>query len=109
MTIRKRIRSLARCRRLGTFLAALAVVASAGPAAGAASAVVVSAAPTWPIPANAPIAPPQIPVVTLDTLPAAGAMPPADQIADPVTPSATCGGWQLQSNYGNRWAAGSSW
>jgi PKD repeat protein len=77
---------------------------------GANAAVVVGAAPSWPVPANAPTGPPPIPVATLGALPAAGATPPAaDQIADPVTLSATCGGWQLQTNYGNRWAAGSGW
>jgi hypothetical protein len=88
MTMRKTIRSLARFRRLGMFLAALAVVVSGGLAAGA-SAAVVGAAPTWPIPANAPAGPPTIHAL----YPAAATTPPADQIADPVTPSATCGGW----------------
>jgi PKD repeat protein len=69
------------------------------------AAVVVRAAPTWPIPADAPVGPPQIP-----TLPPAGATsPPADQIADPVTLAASCGGWQLESKYANRWPASSSW
>jgi hypothetical protein len=36
---------------------------------------------------------------------AARAPPPADQIADPVTPAAVCGGWYLQHNYGDRWPA----
>jgi hypothetical protein len=40
------VRSRALCWRVGTFLVALAVVVSAGLAAGAASAVVVGAAPT---------------------------------------------------------------
>src|SRR5262245_9449596 len=58
-----------------------------------------------PIPADADPAPPPIPI-----LPAAGeAAPPADAIADPVTPEAACGDWYLQSNYGDRWPAGSSW
>jgi PKD repeat protein len=69
-----------------------------------AQAVVVQAAPTWPI-ANAVASPPPIPA-----LPAAGGTtPPADQIADPVTPAAVCGGWYRQSNYGDRWPAGSTW
>jgi PKD repeat protein len=102
---RKSVRSLALSRRLGAFLVALAVVVSAGPAAGAASATVAGATPTYPIPADAPLGPPQF-----QAPPAAGATaPPADQIADPVTPSATCGGWHLQSDYANRWPAGSSW
>src|SRR5919204_1679823 len=85
-----------------------AVIAMSALAAGAtqAHAVVVNAAPTWPIPADAPAGPPPIPA-----LPAASdATPPADQIADPVTAGATCGAWSLQSNYGDRWPATStSW
>jgi hypothetical protein len=61
--------------------------------------------PMFPVPGDAPPAPPPIP-----PLPAADATPPpADQITDPVTPSASCGGWYLQSSYGNRWPGGSSW
>jgi hypothetical protein len=42
--------------------------------------------------------------------PAAGdAAPWADQIADRVTPAASCGGWYLQSKYGDEWATGSTW
>jgi hypothetical protein len=75
------------------------------PVAEEATAAVVSAAPVWPIPAGAPAGPPPIP-----SLPVAGdTSPPADQIADPVRPAAVCGGWQLQSNYGDRWPAASSW
>jgi PKD repeat protein len=74
-------------------------------AADEARAVVVDAAPVWPIPSDAPPSPPPIP-----TLPAAAeAAPPADEIADPVTQAATCGDWYLQSSYGDRWPAGSSW
>jgi hypothetical protein len=70
-----------------------------------ARAVIINAPPVWPIPADAPPAPPPLPA-----LPAAGdATPPADQIADPVTPAASCGGWSQQSNYGARWPAGSTW
>jgi PKD repeat protein len=69
-----------------------------------AQAVVVQAAPTFPV-ANAVAAPPPIPA-----LPAAGnATPPSDQIADPVTPAPGCSLWYQQSKYGDRWAAGSSW
>jgi PKD domain/Divergent InlB B-repeat domain len=61
--------------------------------------------PTLPIPGNAPPAPPPIP-----NLPAAGQTPPAaDQIADPVTAGTSCGGWYLQSSYGDRWPSGSNW
>jgi hypothetical protein len=70
-----------------------------------AQAVVVGAAPTWPIPADAAAGPPPI-----AALPAAtDAEPPADLIADPVTPAASCGSWTQQSNYGDRWPAGASW
>jgi len=70
-----------------------------------AHAVVVPVAPTWPIPLDAPAGPPPIP-----TLPAAtGTSPPADEIADPVTAAAVCGGWYLQSDYGDRWPATSTW
>jgi PKD repeat protein len=68
-------------------------------------AVVVESAPVWPIPADAPPAPPPIP-----SLPAAGpAQPPAELISDPVTPTATCTGWHLQGSYGERWASSSTW
>jgi hypothetical protein len=69
-----------------------------------AQAIVVQAAPTWPI-ANAVAWPPPIP-----SLPAANDVtPPAHQIADPVTPASTCGGWYRQTNYGDRWPAASRW
>jgi PKD repeat protein len=71
---------------------------------GQAQAVVVLSAPTFPI-ASLAAAPPPIPSLPKAT----GAMPPADGIADPVTAGASCGGWSQQSNYGGRWAAGSSW
>jgi len=72
--------------------------------AARASAATVSL-PVLPVPADAPPAPPPIPA-----LPAANATPPpADQITDPVTTGASCGGWYLQSSYGNRWPGGSSW
>ncbi|HEY3208959.1 MAG TPA: PKD domain-containing protein [Actinomycetota bacterium] len=74
-------------------------------AASQARAAVVDAAPTWPIPADAPAGPPPIPALPAAT----DAPPPAEQIADPVTPAASCGGWYLQSSYGSRWPAGSSW
>lgn len=68
-------------------------------------AVVVDSAPTWPIPLDVPFAPPPI-----ASLPAAGAaQPPAELIADPVTPAASCSGWYLENNYGGRWPAGSTW
>ncbi|MBA3736975.1 MAG: PKD domain-containing protein [Actinobacteria bacterium] len=68
-------------------------------------AVVVDASPTWPIPSDAPDGPPPIPA-----MPAAGdEAPPSGLIVDPVTPSASCGGWERQSNYGGRWPTGSAW
>jgi Divergent InlB B-repeat domain len=70
-----------------------------------AQAVVVDAAPTWPIPTDAPAAPPPIP----DLPTASDDPPPTEQIADPVTTGAACSGWYLQSNYGNRWPASSAW
>jgi hypothetical protein len=70
-----------------------------------AGAVVVDAPPASTIPADAPPAPPPI-----QSLPeATSVMPPAGAITDPVTLSASCGGWYLQSSYGDRWPAGSSW
>jgi PKD repeat protein len=97
-----------RLRRIAAFAVVAVAAVSLGLAVGASeatAAVVVGAAPTWPVPADAPAGPPQI-----QAPPASGATPPrADQIADPVTPSASCGGWQLQGNYGNRWPGGSSW
>ncbi len=85
----------------------LGVTASLALAVGTtqALAVIVDAAPTWPIPPDVAAGPPPIP-----DLPAAiDAPPPTDQIADPVTPAAVCGGWYQQSNYGDRWPAGSTW
>jgi PKD repeat protein len=70
-----------------------------------AQAVVVDAAPTWPVPTDAPAAPPPIP----DLPTASDDPPPTEQIADPVTTGAACSGWYLQSNYGNRWPASSAW
>jgi PKD repeat protein len=60
---------------------------------------------TTPIPADAGPVPPPIP-----TLPAAGeAAPPADAIADPVEPAASCGGWSRQDLYAGAWPAGATW
>src|SRR5262245_37442895 len=88
---------------LGLAVAAVAVVLAL--VVADARAVVVGAVPAWPIPVGLPAGPPPIPA-----LPAAGSLaPPADQIADPVRPAATCGGWQLQGNYGGRWPASSAW
>jgi hypothetical protein len=82
-------------------------LASAVLALGAsqARAALADAAPTWPIPADAPAGPPP-----LEALPAAGdAPPPTDQIADPVRAAAVCGGWHLQGVYADRWSAASTW
>jgi PKD repeat protein len=95
-----------RLRRVVCQFLLLGVTASLVLAVGAtqALAVIVDAAPTWPI-TSALAGPPPIPA-----LPAATSEPPpADQIADPVTPAASCGGWYLQSSYGSRWLAASSW
>jgi PKD repeat protein len=81
-------------------LAAAAALLVGGAAAFDARAVI-----TEPLPADAPIAPPPIPV-----LPEAGETPPpADVIADPIEPGAACGGWYQQSSYGGAWSAGSTW
>ena len=62
-------------------------------------------APTFPVPAGVPAGPPPIPA-----LPAAAAtQPAADQIGDPVTAGASCGGWYLQSSYGEQWPATTTW
>ncbi len=84
------------------FAAASLALASAAPETRAA---VVDAAPTWPIPADAPAGPPPIPNLPTAT----DVLPPPAEIADPVTPAAACGAWHLQSYYGDRWPAGSSW
>jgi PKD repeat protein len=69
-----------------------------------ARAAVVDAYPTWPI-SDALVGPPPI-----QALPAAtDEAPPAGEIADPVTPAASCGGWYRQSSYGSRWPAASTW
>jgi hypothetical protein len=83
---------------------AVAGIAFGLPAAAQAATNLV-AAPTWPVPAGAPAGPPPIP-----TLPAATAtQPAADKITDPVTAGASCGGWYLQSNYGDQWPATTTW
>ncbi len=88
--------------RLFILIAICAVVALTF---GSAEAAAVGAMPTYPIPADVgPVAPP------IPALPAADETPPpADQIADPVTPAAVCGGWYRQSNYGGSWPAASTW
>src|SRR5262245_21026722 len=86
-----------------SLLVAASLVLTLG--AGDARAVVVGPAPVWPIPTGPPAGPPPIPALPAAANPA----PPADQIADPVKQSATCGGWQLQSNYGDRWPTSSTW
>ena len=92
-------------RRPSAISVVLALVVSAVMAVGAtdARAVTVDTAPVWPI-ADVIAAPPPIP-----QMPTAGEAPPDDQIADPVTPGAVCGGWQLQENYGGRWPATARW
>ena len=69
-----------------------------------AHAAIVPNPPVFPPPSIVP-GPPLIPA-----FPAAGNVtPPADQIADPVTIAAACGGWYRQAAYGGRWSAGSTW
>jgi hypothetical protein len=85
-------------------VAVLVVAAVLAVGASGAGAVVVVAAPTWPI-SGAAAGPPPIAALS----PAAQAQPPAEEIADPVTASASCSGWYLQSKYGDRWPAGSTW
>ena len=94
-------------RRRASLSLLFGVVASAALVVGVtqAGAVVVDAAPTWPIPVDAPAAPPP----AADFPSATESSPPAEEIADPVTPSAACGGWYLQSAYGDRWPVGSTW
>jgi hypothetical protein len=59
------------------------------------------ATPTFPVPAGPP---------PLPTLPAAtSTQPAADQISDPVTAGALCGGWYLQSTYGDQWPTTTTW
>ena len=58
-----------------------------------------------PIPDVVPPAPPPIP-----RLPEAGSTPPpAELVADPDTPEATCGVWMLQGRYGGTWPTDSTW
>jgi PKD repeat protein len=82
---------------------AVAGMALGLPAAARAAGVV--AAPTFPVPAGVPAAPPPIPVLPAATV----TQPAADQISDPVTAGASCGGWYLQSNYGEQWPATTTW
>jgi hypothetical protein len=61
-------------------------------------------APTWPV-TGPVVGPPPVPM-----MPSAGATPPpTDVIADPITAGAVCGGWHLQSRYGDRWPGASTW
>jgi PKD repeat protein len=96
-----------RLRRFGRRLIVLGATASLliGTATAQAHAVIVGSPPTSPIPQDVAAGPPPIP-----DLPAATAeSPPSDQIADPVTPGAVCGGWHQEGNYGDRWPASSTW
>jgi hypothetical protein len=90
-----------RCLVLVTSVLVLGLAATTGPA----HAAVVTNTPTWPIPADAAAGPP--PIFAL--LAASDTPPPADHIVDPVTAGAGCGAWYQQQNYGDRWAAGSTW
>jgi PKD repeat protein len=93
------------CSSRNLILVTVAASVALAAASTGASAAVVESPPVWPVPASVPASPPPIP-----SLPAAAAAtPPPDEIVDPLRPSATCGGWYLQSGYGNRWAAASSW
>jgi hypothetical protein len=94
-------------RQLGVFVVLLGLTASGVLAVGVTqvSAVVVDATPTWPIPTDATVGPPPIPAMPAAT----DTVPPADQIVDPVTPTAACGGWYLQTSYGGRWVAATTW
>jgi uncharacterized repeat protein (TIGR02543 family) len=84
---------------------AVAAIALGVPTAAAQAAAIVVAAPTFPVPAGVPAGPPPMPA-----LPAATAtQPAAQQIGDPVTAGASCGGWYLQSNYGDQWPATTTW
>jgi chitodextrinase len=80
----------------------LAAIASGTLAVGAGQAQAVI---EEPIPADVGPGPPPIPELP----PAGETPPPADAISDPITPDAECGDWNLQSNYGGRWPAGSTW
>ena len=89
------------------FFAALGLVATSVLvlSVAQAAAVIVASAPTWPIPLDAPAAPPPIP----DLGAATGTAPPADETTDPIRPGAICGDWYLQTSYGDRWQTGSVW
>ena len=94
-------------RRPAAFFAALGLVASVVLVlfVAQAAAVTPAAAPTWPIPLDAPAAPPPI----ADLAAATGTPPPTNEITDPITPGAVCGDWYLQSRYGDRWPTASVW
>jgi PKD repeat protein len=96
-------------RRFGFSTPAAAIGGAAVLAAAAtfalASAPLAHAVISVPIPADVAPAPPP-----LADLAAAGPQaPPADVIADPVEPAAQCFGWELRSDYGGFWPAGSTW
>jgi hypothetical protein len=49
-------------------------------------------------------------VPPIQNLPLAGETPPpADVIADPVEPNASCSGWYVQSHYAGLWPTASTW
>ncbi len=94
--------------RGGTRHRGIAALAALGVAA--ASLVLALGAPearaviTTPLVVVGPVPPP------IPSLPAAGDMaPPADAIADPVEPAASCGRWSRQDLYAGAWPAVSSW
>ena len=93
--------------RPASFLAALGLVASVVLVlfVAQAAAVTVDPAPTWPIPLDAPAAPPPI----SDLAAATATRPPTSDIADPITPGAVCGDWYLQTRYGDRWPTAAVW
>jgi chitodextrinase len=81
------------------------LVASAASLVFALAAADARAVITKPLTTDIPLAPPPI-----SALPPAGeTSPPAEAISDPIQPDAVCGDWRLQSSYGDRWPAGSTW
>jgi PKD repeat protein len=94
-------------RRPGVRSLLLAITVSLVLVGGAvpAGAVIVDAAPTWPVPTDPLVGPPLIPPLPQAT----AAAPPPGAIADPVRPGSVCGDWYVQDAYGARWPAPSAW
>jgi PKD repeat protein len=85
-------------------LAVLVAVATAAFLVSAFGAAEAQAVITTPITNGLASVPP------ISAMPPAGETPPpAEAISDPIEPTASCGGWHLQSDYAGVWGTASTW